>query len=523
MYSNRLDVYREYIQNSTDAIDGAVRLGISVVEGYNIIISIDKDRRTVSIKDNGTGIPREDVASRLLDIGNSQKDFEKDRGFRGIGRLSAIGFVKSLVFKTSYQGESVETIVKLDGDKFLSLINPHRKNNEVVTESEEIETAIGVMKQINSIDTIPASKETHYFEVILEGIKEDYNDILNEEAVKQYISTVAPVGFDHQKFVPFAKRIEDFYKGKSILINKYDIFFENRNQSIYKLYTKTIQTGKTYRTKTKDMVRDVELLYEELSDGTPLYIGWLAITDFAGQISDELMQGIRLRKQNILIGDRTTFAKFFPSEGEVANKMFAGEIHILHPDIIPNAKRDDFEQNEIFMILKKSLTKWAGELNRNYRRGTSQTTSSERKIKSEIESYRRIVEEIESNGITSDVKREELSKRLESTVSNIKNHKRNLEQAEKKALSLDPERKNSLDIAKLQADSVIKEYPKISQKIIDAQYSTKYMLPSSYNRDQRRVFSRVLEVVDAFFTNDTKTADALKDALISELSKLKKK
>jgi len=392
-----------------------------------------------------------------------------------------------------------------------------------MAENEEIETAIGVIKKVSSINTIPAGLDEHYFEVIIECIKENYDDLLDEDAVKQYISTVAPVGFDHQKFMPYAKRIEEFYDSKSVIIHKYDICFEKRNQLIYKPYSRTIQTGKTFRTKTKDMVRDIELLYEESPEGVPLYIGWLAITDFAGQISDNLMQGIRLRKHNILVGDRTTFAKFFPSEGEVANKMFAGEIHILHPDIIPNAKRDDFEQNEAFMVLKESLVKWAGDLNRNYRRGTSQTTSCERKIKIEIENYKRLVAEIASDGVTSDVKREDLSKRLESTVTNIRNHKKNLEQAEKKATTLDQERKDALENAKSLADEVLKEYPKISQRIIDAEYTTKYVLPSSYNKDQRRVFSKVLEVLDIFFKDDVKTAECLKDALIAEFSKRKKK
>ena len=62
-------------------------------------------------------------------------------------------------------------------------------------------------------------------------------------------------------------------------------------------------TGKQERTKTKDYVRDVEFIYQEASDGKPLYIGWLAITDFSGVISDEAVQGIRFRKGNILVGN----------------------------------------------------------------------------------------------------------------------------------------------------------------------------------------------------------------------------
>ena len=61
--------------------------------------------------------------------------------------------------------------------------------------------------------------------------------------------------------------------------------------------------------KNTDSVRDVEFVYAEASDGKPLYIGWLALTDFSGIISDEAVQGIRFRKGNILVGNNTTFVK----------------------------------------------------------------------------------------------------------------------------------------------------------------------------------------------------------------------
>lgn len=521
MYSNRLDIYREYIQNSTDSIDNAKRIGLNPSDGFKIVITIDKENRTISIRDNGTGIPMMESKSRLLDIGNSKKDFETDRGFRGIGRLAALGFTKMLEFRMSYQGESFETILKLDGERFLSLINPHRLTSDL--ENLTTQTAAGVMDQVHSLEKKSAKIDDHYFEVILRGIREGYDDILDEESVRKYISIVAPVGFDHQRFVPFAKKIDDFYQKNSITIQNYDIRFDNRNHSIYKPYTKTIQTGKTVKTKSKDLVKDVKLLYQEADDGKPLYIGWMAITDFAGQISDDSMQGIRLRKKNILIGGATTFAKFFPSEGEAANKMFAGEIHVLHPDVVPNAKRDDFEQNETFMKLRRHLSKWADDLNRSYRRGTSQATSSERKIKEELEKYQGIIDEITTDGVTSDVKRDELSKRLELSKSNLVRYNQVLETAERKAPSLDEERKSSLQGTKEEVKSVLKKYTQVSQAIINSDYSSKYALPSSYNKDERRVFTKVLEVVDQFFINDAKTGTAFKDSLMATFRKQSKK
>ena len=57
MYSNNNVIFREYIQNSTDAIDSAITHGILEKEEHKIDISINTNRREIRIRDNGIGIP----------------------------------------------------------------------------------------------------------------------------------------------------------------------------------------------------------------------------------------------------------------------------------------------------------------------------------------------------------------------------------------------------------------------------------------------------------------------------------
>lgn len=112
---------------------------------------------------------------------------------------------------------------------------------------------------------------------------------------------------------------------------------------IYKPYTRTLNTGAQERTRAKDFVRRVEPVYGCNENGKLLYIGWLAITDFSGQISDEKLQGIRLRKQNILVGDNSTFARFFPSvqsEGVRANKVVNAD-YATKNDLPSSYNRDE--------------------------------------------------------------------------------------------------------------------------------------------------------------------------------------
>ena len=165
-----------------------------------------------------------------------------------------------------------------------------------------------------------------------------------------------------------------------------------------------MSTGKQVRTKNKDYVRDVEFVYQEAKDGKPLYIGWLAITDFSGVISDEAVQGIRLRKGNILVGNGTTFAKFFPSEGHNANRMFAGEIHVLHDELVPNSQRDDFEPSAVYNEMREYLAVWAGSINKKYRRGTSEATSALRNLNKLNAEQQELEQSIDSGAITSDEK-----------------------------------------------------------------------------------------------------------------------
>ena len=127
MYASPLDMYREYIQNAVDSFDIALeKKGIST-ERLRIDIDIDSEKNTVSIKDNGCGISEKNAVAMLLDIGNSQKCRSDFRGFRGIGRLAGLGYCNRLIFKTSYEGETVSTIVEFDAGLLNELLLPDSK------------------------------------------------------------------------------------------------------------------------------------------------------------------------------------------------------------------------------------------------------------------------------------------------------------------------------------------------------------------------------------------------------------
>ena len=95
MYSDPRIVYREYIQNAVDSIEAAISENIISEKEAYINVLIDAENGTITIEDNGRGVPAKTAESILLSIGKSTKRQENNRGFRGIGRLGGLSYCGS--------------------------------------------------------------------------------------------------------------------------------------------------------------------------------------------------------------------------------------------------------------------------------------------------------------------------------------------------------------------------------------------------------------------------------------------
>lgn len=62
MYSDSYVVFREYIQNSVDSIDEAVRLGVLIPGAEQIVVRLAPTENQIVITDNGLGIPSTEVS-----------------------------------------------------------------------------------------------------------------------------------------------------------------------------------------------------------------------------------------------------------------------------------------------------------------------------------------------------------------------------------------------------------------------------------------------------------------------------
>ncbi len=354
MYSSPKDLYREYIQNCVDAIDEAVAVGVINKNNSKIYVGIDKENRNITITDNGMGLSTEIAIKRLTDIGNSSKTYSSNRGFRGIGRLAGLSYCEQLTFETSAHGEGQKTILTFDCDRLKQLLIPGKFSDYDLS---------AVLEEVTKYEVKPESTNKHYFKVILENV-EEIDGILSIEEVKDYLSQVAPVPFNKSQF-KLGKKVKTKFKAKNVDIEEYNIFIgsDKNYQQIYKVYTDNFMADKLK--KLTDEIKDINVI-EILDHNKGIQaILWYAVSNFYGTILDESRKGIRFRKGNILIGDKSTLNEIFKEDR--FNGWFQGEVYVLDEGIIPNARRDNFEKNQPYIEMLDRLSKIGEDLSKDIR------------------------------------------------------------------------------------------------------------------------------------------------------------
>ena len=328
MYDDPRFVYREYIQNSADAIDKARQIGL-VKEG-NIYISIDSEKRRIEIEDDATGIEKDKVVEILKNIAQSTKQKGVDKGFRGIGRLGGLGYCNKLIFETSVQGENVKSIMIWEAKELKNTIADRSNKEEAAT----------VIDKVTSFKQEEADIDIHYFKVILEDVTND--TLLDVKDIRQYLSMVAPVPFKNKNSL-FSEKIYKELEQENIKIDEYNTFVNT--EQLFKGYDWYIYENEQNNKKKTGEVIDILFFKENNKQGELLFWGWYGITEKNQSLNQiNYARGFRLRKANIQIGNDDTLVKLHKDKR--FQFYFFGEIHALHQELHPNARRDYFSEND---------------------------------------------------------------------------------------------------------------------------------------------------------------------------------
>jgi molecular chaperone HtpG len=357
MYVDPMTIYREYVQNAADSIDEARANGqINPDEPGNVTIDIDISGRNVKITDNGTGIAYGDFANRLTAFGASKKRGHSARGFRGVGRLAGIGYCQELVFRSRTPGEPKVSELRWDC----------RKLKTILRSSEEHHGLREAVAQVVELRRIPAvNLSDRFFEVELRGIIRHRNDqLLSAAAISSYLSQVAPVPF-HQDF-PFRDKVLK-HVGSHVRLGDLQIFLGKESTPVYRPHGEALEIG----AGVLDAFTEVELLSIEGIDGETACVGWVLHHGYTGALPSACnVRGLRVRCGNIQVGDDRMFEELFPESR--FNAWSVGEIHVIDPRIIPNGRRDHFEQSVHFHNLLTHLTPVAREITRKCRTSSIQ-------------------------------------------------------------------------------------------------------------------------------------------------------
>lgn len=342
MYQDSKVIYREYIQNACDQIDKAVRDGLLLQsEGY-IHIWLDSERRTISIEDNATGIPAADFPKTLGNIADSDKKIGEDKGFRGIGRLCGLAYCRELVFTSTAKGETIVSTMRCNAQKMRELIAANGRG--------EKHTARDVLHDINKF-TIEdkADPNEHWFKVELIQINDANTDLLDFAQIKEYLSFVAPVPYINT-FI-FRSEIHKHAEEINYHIDEYAISLNG--EAVVKKYKTNFKT----HAKGDDEIFSIEFNDVRDLNGNLLAWIWWGVSRFKAAIQKDCqMRGLRLRKENIQIGNDGALQKLFKEDR--GHHYFIGEVFAVAKDLIPNSQRDYFNENETRNQFERELKRY---------------------------------------------------------------------------------------------------------------------------------------------------------------------
>lgn len=350
MYADPLTVYREYVQNAADAIDQARAQGLQFAPGPQVTISFDHADRTVRIRDVGVGLAGSDFVRRLTSIGASKKRGANLRGFRGVGRLSGLGYCQELVFRSRTEA----------GAKVKELRWDSRMLREKLRDPKYEASLADLVREVATVTTAQddGGYPDRFFEVEMRKVVRIKNDLLmNEDEIRRYLSEVAPLPFSPD--FTFGPRIRQWLSGQGIG-EPVTVELSDGKGPIYHRAVNEVVVSKVGVTTFSDF----ECLEIKNTAGDLLAVGWLLDHGYIGAIPrSSRMGGIRLRVHDVQIGNEQILASLF-TEARFA-MWAAGEFHVVHPRIIPNGRRDDFEHSVSYTELQdqlRELSKRVGQI-----------------------------------------------------------------------------------------------------------------------------------------------------------------
>lgn len=491
MYDNPLIIYREYVQNCADSIDDAISEHIiSKISESPITIQINYDDRSITILDTAKGLSTKNFESILTKIADSDKGGKKQKGFRGIGRLAGIAYCDFLIFEASAKGEPNKSVMTLDAAKF----------KESLSNANDHIDAVSLFNKISTITVEPEKPELHYFKVTLKNVSKSNDELLNTVKVKDYLSQVLPVPYS-RSFL-YRDLIYDNAKKLDLKIDEYIVNINGTQ--IFKPYSADLYDGKPDSKKRCDEVTDLKFYDLKAPDTHRMGWMWIGLSNFEGVLKKDVnpMAGIRIRKENIQIGDTEVFTSHNLSKELRTPKYFIGEIFVTDENLIPNGRRDYFESNETCKYFENEVNRICNNILQPFVRYASETRNA---LKAQItaqQSRQTFLKKEESGSFVNKEDREKALEKVKGDEKKAETARAKIQAKDQKAASNDDYAKinegikkkygSELDKAKsmesLSTSSTTKEKKKPG-------YKTQEL--SQYNRTEKKLISQIYGIIQS--------------------------
>ena len=345
MYEDPFHCIREYVQNGFDAIQDATRTGVLAADEGRMLISIGGSQRSpsLSIRDNGAGIALTRAYTTLVALGASRKSPALHAGFRGIGRLAGIAYCTRLRFTTSTKGEATATVVEFDCGHIRSFFSP---GAEPVDVREVMHSSVKTSTVVSAIDD-------HFTEVEMIGLVNLGVEFVDLARLQPYLREVCPV--EYSDSFDYADRVRSLAEGfgDKLLTIHLETKQKRERKPIVKPYKGSYPTG---RKNTFSKLHNIET-FTSREHG---WYAWIGVSDFPGELADDTVAGVRFRIKNIQVGDEEiiqTLAEELTAAGSERRlqRWAVGEIFITNPQVVPNARRDGFEDGDAWRAVRRDI------------------------------------------------------------------------------------------------------------------------------------------------------------------------
>ena len=377
MYGEARNAIREYIQNGFDSVQRAIdELKILPAGGGLIEIELAADHKSLTIRDNGAGLPVKTAATVLTRVGASAKNYRKNAGFRGIGRLAGIVFCDTVTFTTKAKRELEQTTTIFNAKAMRAAMAPGKGSTK---------SALDLMKEgVLAFRSPSPDANNHFFQVKLEGFTDAPDECKSPKKMYDFVSQIAPVPYAVD--FPYQVELREAAEKFGIPIEEVRITIKN---GIGKPTQVTKRYGASYEFESGTAtLNDCSIHHSE----TDQWWAWVGKKADSGAYTDTRVSGLRLRVRNIQIDGTTIVRDIFRDHAKSYVRFqdyFLGEVFIKPSALVPNARRDGFEEDAAWKRIRNEITMVVADLGREAYRVSKQGQLSVEALKENLRTVKR--------------------------------------------------------------------------------------------------------------------------------------